>query len=434
MTENKSISMRMDKLLEVLFLFALVLVGWGPVNIPGGTNNPLVIYGSTWESFLTLFYFYLICRIISRNVRPGPSWKDPFLVFGILALLSVTWNPLKDFTLVTDYYFPALAGYFIFRYLLSRNFVLFSGPFWSCFLLTLALMIIRGLTQHPDILVNASPLNSLFFHHNHIAMNLILGIPAALVLLNRDGTQRYISLLCLLFMLPGLAMTNSRSGWVGAIVAFCYLLWKISSTRLKKLALLVVLALALCIGLYSTPRARFATLAKPLQDTSFKCRLNMWQVSAYLIRTHPLLGISFSNRIFMAYENKAAIILYSRGLITEPELFDPHPHNLFLQIVVTLGVGGLILLLWIFHDLWKALHSLGVKCRDDRPMLIAIKASLWGFMAANMADTAFNNPQSTLFIMLIFAYIFEWEKYLQKQVHEPPAEARVESEKQGPSA
>ncbi len=83
----------MAQILEVLFLFCLVLVGWGPLSIPAGPGASFVIGGSTWESFIPLFVFYLFSRVFSKDLKAGKSWKDPFLLFGILAFFSAFWNP-----------------------------------------------------------------------------------------------------------------------------------------------------------------------------------------------------------------------------------------------------------------------------------------------------------------------------------------------------
>jgi len=419
MTENRSISTKALRILEVLFIFSLIMAGWGPVTIPAGPEGSITIPFCTWFLFVPLYTFSIICRLLVKDLKPGLCWKDPFLLFGLLAFLSGFWNPLRDFSLAVNLYMPALLGYFLFRYLLSRDFNRCSAYFWPPFLAALSLTIARGIMENPAVLKGHSMLGSSLAHHNHMAMNLLLGIPAAIVLMHREKKSRLIYGAVVLFMLFGLALTNSRSGWIGAMVACTCFTWNAPNPRLKKLALAAVLAGSLCIGLYASTRERFATLANPVNDSSFRCRIDMWRVSAHLIKMHPLGGIGFSNRIFMALEHTTALELCKKGIIREPALYDPHPHNLFLQVAVYLGIGGFCLLIWMIHLIWRSFSTLATSCGKETMMLTALHASLWGFLAVNLADTVFNNPQSTLFILLFLAYILEWAEAEKKTVHRP---------------
>jgi len=401
----------LDKLLQALFLFSVILIGWGPIEIPTGTASKAVIRGCTWEAYFPLFFFYLLCRLYNRDLAFPRLWRDPFFLFGILAMLSFFWNPLRDSSLFFDLYLPALLAFYIFRYLLSKDFPGTSSLFWPCYIGALALMIVRGVIMKPAFLQHLSFFDTPYLHHNHVAMNMVIGIPPAMAFLIRDPKRKWLYLGLLIIMLAGLAFSNSRSGWISFGFVLLYLLWKSNSRMIRRAMLISILLFAILVGLFSFSRNRLMTLTNPLGDTSMQCRINMWIISGHIFRDYPLLGIGFSNGIFTSRENAYAAQLFIKRVIKVPGMFDPHPHNLYLQILVSLGIAGYLLFIWMIWDIWKALHSLGGEADADHSLLTAVKASLIGFAVGNMADTVFNSPQSTLIIFILLAYLFEWERF-----------------------
>lgn len=411
MKRKESSGGALQRLLQALFLFSVLLIGWGPIEIPTGAATKIIIRGCTWESYFPLFLFYLICRLYQKDLSFPRFWRDPLLLLGLLAMLSFIWNPLKDSSLFFDLYLPALLAYYIFRYLLSRDFSQMSSRFWPYYFGALALMILRGVVMKPAFLQHFSFFDTPYLHHNHVAMNMVIGIPPVLACLFREPRKKWLYFVFLIIMLAGLAFSNSRSGWISFGVVLLYLLWKTNNRTTRRVMLVSLVSFALLIGLFSFSRHRFLTLTNPLADTSMQCRLNMWIISAHIFKDYPLLGIGFSNTIFTSRENVYAAQLYIKGIIKVPGMFDPHPHNLYLQILVSLGILGYIFFIWLFCDIWKALHNLTITEKLDNTLLVAVKASLLGFAVSNMADTVFNSAQSTLIIFILLAYIFEWERF-----------------------
>ncbi|MDQ7822901.1 MAG: O-antigen ligase family protein [Candidatus Eremiobacteraeota bacterium] len=407
----------MRKLLETLFLLSLLLIGWGTLEIKWGGDTLFTLYGTTWESFFPLFFLYLICRIYKKDWKKGAPWKDPFLLFGLFAALSALWNPIHDCSMVLDYYLPALAAFITFRYLLSCDFAAMSSRFWPYYLGALALTVLRGIIEKPALLSNLpslylpyqqnTHLDTPFFHHNHIAMNLVLGIPLALGYLRLEPRKRVFTVAMLLIMLAGLILSNSRSGWVafGVTAAYLILRLRVKNLRFAVLAFTAVFLVLMCS--FSLTRSRLFSLAHFTNDSSLGCRMRMWVISRELFRDHPLVGIGFSNRTFSSLE-----ILYSRdlsasGIISQDTMFDPHPHNLYIQIAVYLGLAGFIIFLWMVLEVSCALITIGEN--DQNPLMLPFfVAGFLGFLTANLADTVFYNTQTTLLFLLIPAYALEW--------------------------
>jgi O-antigen ligase len=401
-------------LLEILFLWSILLIGWGSIRLSISPDIIFSIYGSTWESFFPLFFLYFLCRLHKKEFRPGESWRDPVLLLGLLGALSVLWNPLRDIALFLDLYLPALAGYFIFRYLLSVDFERLSRTFFPFLAGSVCLMILRGLAGKPQLLASFSFLDSPFMHHNHIAMNILLVLPLAVALLCEERRSRLLYGTMTVIMLLGFILSNSRGGWVGAAALALFLLWKARSGKLRTLVISLIVVTLVTISIFSFSRARLLTLSKPMADTSFQCRITMWKISAQIFRDHPLVGIGFSNNIFTALEHKYALELFSRGIIKEPEMFDPHPHSLLMQVLVYLGLAGFAILLWLISSVIETIGQIAGK-EGKSMVLTAIQAGLIGFFVSNFTDTVLNSTQTTLTLFLILGYLGEWRAHLKKE-------------------
>lgn len=417
MNEKKATSGRLRKLLMWLFFLCLLFVGWGRIDLSIGRHFEFSIYGSTWEFFLPLFFLYILCRILERDVKACEFWKDPLLLFGLFALLSVLWNPIKDTELIVEFYLPAILGYFILRYILLKDFELVKNWFWFFYVASINLIVIRAIIQSPDILKSFAMLNSPFMHHNHLAMNILICMPVTAAMSYIEPKRRFYYFISLFILMIGLCLTNSRSGWISFFIMAVYLIWKMKLPKLKYVLLTAVICFTIIVGLFPESRNRVLTLSRPLTDSSFRCRLMMWKVSGYIIRDHPVLGIGFSNNLFMMKENFYAAKLFKKGLLSQPVLNDPHPHNLFLQLLVYLGLTGYMLLFWIIMKTINSFKIIDEKDEKEKVLSVSLKASFIGFIIMNMGDTVLNSSQSILILFLLLAYVFEWMENLKCNAH-----------------
>lgn len=398
------------KTVRFFFLISLPIIGWGTIEIL--KNKKLLLYGSTWELYFPLFLLYLLCRCYERDFRTGSSWKDPILLFGVWAGLSFFWNPLRDFHLFSYVYLPALSGYFIFRYLLGRDFAALKDRFFPFYCVAVSLMVLRGLFER-FIWHASTTVDSTFMHHNHLAMNVMLGVPLLVYFLYDKRRPKIFYLLNLVIMMLGLVLSFSRSGWIAFILVTVYLLWRFRIARVRNLIIAALLIFIAALSFHSQTRARVVSAMNPA-DMGISARLSMWKVSLYIFRDNPVMGIGFSNSSYTMNEEYYALRLLKERRISSATVFNPHPHNLFLQVVLSLGTVGFLLLLWIIYKTWLDLHFLENHVQQEKSLVIACKASLLGFIFINLTDTMFNNAQMVLFIFLFLAYIFEWRKLVEE--------------------
>ena len=227
---------------------------------------------------------------------------------------------------------------------------------------------------------------------NMLGQYLILAIPlgGAKLLSSKDWGRRIFYLACCGIMCVCMILTFSRGAWLGLLFAGAvfFILWN------PKFMLLIPFVL---IGLYfvlpETVISRFTSIGN-LGDNSTSYRVYIWMGTLAMLKDYWLCGIGPGteafNMVYPAYS-------YS-GIVA------PHAHNLFLQIICDVGIGGLIvfgLLLFVyFRMLCRAISR--EKDHTSKMLQLATTAGVCGFLVQAMTDYSFYNYR----VMFIFwAYL-----------------------------
>jgi|LSQX01.3.fsa_nt_gb O-antigen ligase len=176
---------------------------------------------------------------------------------------------------------------------------------------------------------------STFGNPNVLAEYLLLTIPIAisLVFAAKKGREKisYFSVFGLAMVC--LVLTWSRGAWLGLIIAgLIYLL------LLNHRTLLLIFGgiFALPFLPYLMPQSvvsRFTSIGN-LADTSTSYRVNIWKGALNIARDFIISGIGTGNQAFVTVYPK-----YSLAGIEGA----PHSHNLYLQLLVEVGIFGLLL-------------------------------------------------------------------------------------------
>ncbi len=208
-------------------------------------------------------------------------------------------------------------------------------------------------------------------------------LSAALALTETHAFRRV--LLWVAFSLSALALlaTFVRGAWIAALISFALLVavtarLKIRPTR-QDLVFIVLAVLLVGAAVASTlfsaheatnVAARTSSLARP-DKGSVATRLMIWQGAVGAIRERPLLGsgpdtfaLAFTPHEPLAYPKAA-------GSLDVPD----NAHNYPLQIAVTLGLPGLLLLYGFFA--WALISSGRATLRRSEPQEKLLYASFW---------------------------------------------------------
>ena len=160
----------------------------------------------------------------------------------------------------------------------------------------------------------------------------------------------------LVMMSATLALTLTRSAWVGVTAATLFIAfylvknveWEIKSMRMWIYISLILLPL--CATPFLIPRhitGRFQTMIE--QPSGFlKGRPEFWQAALGLIQKYPMTGIGLG-RFHHEYQLHTPANSYPAP---------PHAHQIYLQIAVEQGIPSLILFLWMLILIGRKLYDM----------------------------------------------------------------------------
>lgn len=149
--------------------------------------------------------------------------------------------------------------------------------------------------------------------------------------------------------------------------------------------------------------ARFQSWFQAGTGTAF-FRVAVWTSAVAMIRDHPLLGVGLDNFL---YEYPKYILPEAWR---EPNL--NHPHNLVLDFWVRLGLGGVVLLVWLllafFRQAWRVLTA--SRTEWARALALGLMASMVNFIAHGLIDAAYFFIDLAYVCLLTLALIQESRK------------------------
>ncbi|NJK35635.1 MAG: hypothetical protein HC919_12155 [Oscillatoriales cyanobacterium SM2_2_1] len=232
-------------------------------------------------------------------------------------------------------------------------------------------------------------LTSTFFHANNLACYLLVTLTMTVAIL---GRSRFKVPWMASLLLHGycLYLTNSRSGWIGAIIiALAWLVYYRWWLLVAALLLPVVVSLMAAFAPLpiATPLRQVVPLViwgrlndqlfpqRPIADT----RLFQWQFAITRIQDRPVTGWGFQIYSDLYYEATQ----YRLG----------HPHNLALTLGFAVGIPlTLAVFVLLGSILWR-----GVRCWQDLPYLSSQKTVGLAYLTALGSYHLYNLTDVTLY-------------------------------------
>lgn len=197
----------------------------------------------------------------------------------------------------------------------------------------------------------------------------------------------------LLVCIAGLALSGTRSGWIGVIAAvIVWLLLQRSRRQVFPLAAIVLGVAILVVAVPGLGSFLFGR-AETSVATGGAGRTDIWAVGLNILTTAPVLGVGFGN--FPLAFSPYAIAQASAGLAPIYVLSSGRgPHNVLLGTSVETGVvGGLLLVVFFASALWQPV---------GRPATNAIRAILVGLFVQSFFLDILGQKQLWLFIAIAY--------------------------------
>lgn len=226
---------------------------------------------------------------------------------------------------------------------------------------------------------------AIFGNPNMLAEYLSYAIVLAFVMfLASKGTLARLSMAAAIIpMVACLGVTFSRGGWVATALG----LFIVSAVKDRRfLALLLVVLVISPMFLPESILLRAESLIT-LGDSSAKYRLTIWTSVLRMIKDKWATGIGLGPATF-------AQVYPQYEIAGTPAA---HTHNLYLQILVEMGVAGLLFFLWtVLNHLRDALASKHLD-RYASFVLVGTVAGTLGQLAHGFIDNIWYSPKNVMF-------------------------------------
>jgi len=240
-------------------------------------------------------------------------------------------------------------------------------------------------------------------------------LAGALVLRSRD--RRWIAGSCALLALlaPALLGSYTRSAWIGTLVGFGVL---IGFTRARWLPALLGAVLVLVLVMPGGYRERALSVFHP-HSVWNRERIILWDAGWRMFRDHPVTGVGLEDL-------KPWVARYR-----SPEAHEPphgHMHNVYLQVLVTMGVIGFAAFVFLVTALWRtAARRIRVDARAGdadsfgMALRIAAVAALAGFLVAGLFEWNFGDEELLDFLFTLIGLAWAASAWRQVRPAAPPS-------------
>jgi len=243
-----------------------------------------------------------------------------------------------------------------------------------------------------------------------VAEYLVAALPIALARALDPGHWGWLFRSAVLLGTLHLWLTQSRAGWLGALLAGGILLAAPSSplrhatarTHLRRLALVgLLLAVVLGVlipGLGPASAARLRVLLDPAQSSA-RVRLLIWRGAVDLTTRHPVHGVGLGNFEF-AYPEVRRV---EEWRLSRRDVVDD-AHNEYLHIAVETGLLGLVAFLWVLTRLARLSRDL-LRSPESRSEVVPLLASLGGLLFYAGFGFPLKNPVSGAYWWMFLGYL-----------------------------
>lgn len=269
--------------------------------------------------------------------------------------------------------------------------------------------------RYTDHYLRGNPrLASTFICPNHFAHLLQMLLPFCLAVLFIPQSGIYLKLLSaysFLAFMPPLFLTESRAGWLGAIVGVGIVVCLMALRRSKKLFAFLVILVPLCsvlllVGAWTfseTFQRRMTPVVKTIRgqlsnderSEPVDFRPMTWLDTLEMVKDAPLLGFGPGNYhyTFPEYRKRCKAARYVTG----------HPHNEYLELIADYGLIGFVVFAgaWLYGLFWVLIQS--VKAKESRHAFLGF--AFMGTVAGTMVHSFFDFQMHSLPNALVFALL-----------------------------
>jgi len=333
--------------------------------------------------FLPLFVYAALSLISSfQSINPEMSLKDCKELLLFLIILIVYTGFLEERRLKKANLALLASGYLSSLYYLFNYFSKARWPFERTTGFIGQLMTQAGLL----LLFSCIALSMFLFYRERI---------------------RYLWGLGFLLSLSALVLTQTRSAWLGLVIAASLILFLYK----PKALIIVPFAVGFFYLVSPLPLKKRALSIFSLKVPDNKIRIEYMRVGVKIIRDYPLFGTG-PDTVDMVFQN-------SKYGLSEEAKKNVHLHNNILQITTERGIPTLLawlaFIIWAFISLIKLLKN---KDPTLYPLTVAALAAVLALFTAGLFEYNFADSEITMLFLYMITIPFSLARIRRKDAIE----------------
>lgn len=356
------------------------------------------------QIFIFLSFLCWIAILIREKQKPlFPSFFWPLLLYSVLSLISsfLSVDPqisLKDsrelllFLIVPIIYLGIQEEKTVYK---THRALLASG--WISLLYSLFYFLFRS---YPGERITG------FMGHymTQAGLLLLFSTAAASMLLFSKDKWRYLWGTGYVFSLGALALTLTRSAWLGIIIASCVILF------LYKPKTLIMVPVAVGLFFLASPRhiKQRALSTFNLKAPSNRYRIEYIKTGLTIIKDQPLFGTG-PDTVDLVFKDP-------RFDLSDEARQNVHLHNNFIQIAAERGI--LTFLSWLAFLVWAIVAQAKLLRKKEPslyPLAAAALAAIFGLAVAGLFEYNFGDSEITTLFLYMMTIPFALQRIKKKK-------------------
>lgn len=309
-----------------------------------------------------------------------------FLAYG--SIMSVT---PKNSIIVGAMWFVLMISVFIIRRSVNNKKDLYK--ILTCFVFAALLTGFFGLYQYLSGNVNTTwtdtqlfeelklRVYSTFENPNVFGEYLLLVIPVSIALfINKKGIKnKAVNAGIILVLIANLFLTYSRGCYIGLAAGIVIFIWLVD---MRLLGIGIFAAIPALFLMPSSIISRITSITN-LADSSTSYRVSIWRGTLRMLKDYAFTGVGIGEEAYNAVYPKYAL----------SSIIAPHSHNLFLQIMCSVGVIGLIVFLIMIFSYIRNGVSVTHRTEDvpSKIMFATFVSAMVSFMIQSVFDYTWYN-------------------------------------------
>ncbi len=229
---------------------------------------------------------------------------------------------------------------------------------------------------------------------NVLGQFLVLVIPVAFAMLvsEKKAISRIVFFIACAIMGACLIFTWSRAGWVAIVLALGFFV----VMKDRRWSTLVIVALLIMPFVLPENILSRITSIGNMKDSSTAYRVSVWIASLRIAADYWLGGIGLGSGAFeRMYQHYA---LNGAG-------FALHSHNFYIQLVVEMGILGLIVFFGIIFLAYKQIICIEDKKSVNYNVALALGGALLGYLFQGVAENLWYNYRMVLIFFICLAIL-----------------------------